>query len=225
MNKVEMRNVVSSNITRVGYSEKRKLLFVEFTGGNMYEYSGASKEVYDGLLSSPSVGRSLRVSVAGLNYRNVPVQEREQVLYEEAVGVALEEDKTVTNMQVRNTPKTTNILKVLLAYYQGDGDVVENPVKSVFGNDCTVGARVFSVFEELPGGKKKLLPVLYRELDLLDMKYYCNDLLLDEEGVGILVLKQRVEGIPGYVLEAIENETRVVPDVTKEERMPENKVD
>lgn len=54
--KVKMKPVTSSNVKAVGYSDKRSTLFVRFAGNALYKYEGVTREVYDELLISPSVG-------------------------------------------------------------------------------------------------------------------------------------------------------------------------
>jgi hypothetical protein len=190
MSKVEMKKVVSSNIDSIGFSDTRNLLFVVFSGGGMYTYENATKEQFDSLLTSPSVGRTIRTVTAGMKYNKIPVENQEAILTE---GVELDkvEEQEKPEQQEQVKEKTTNLLRVLLSYYQGEGDRVENPVKSVYGNDCNIGDMVYSVLVVQEDKKKILLPVLYKEVEKLDADYYCDDLVMDEEQVGVLVLCKR----------------------------------
>ena len=53
-----MQSVVSSQIASVGYSPSTKELRVRFSkNGSLYSYSGVESEVYDRLISAPSVGQ------------------------------------------------------------------------------------------------------------------------------------------------------------------------
>lgn len=51
-----MHPVISSQISYVGYEEETKELFVTFKNGSTYKYEGVSKNIFDTLLSSTSVG-------------------------------------------------------------------------------------------------------------------------------------------------------------------------
>ena len=53
---VEMVDVISSNIAAIGFSEEDNTLFVEFTRGGIYSYSGVPKEEFDNLRDAGSVG-------------------------------------------------------------------------------------------------------------------------------------------------------------------------
>lgn len=46
----------SSNIAGADYDDDRKVLIIEFQSGSTYEYIGAGREYYEGLVSSPSPG-------------------------------------------------------------------------------------------------------------------------------------------------------------------------
>lgn len=48
--------VVSSQIKSVGYSEKERVLEVEFARGGVYRYTGVPPEEHKKLMGAPSVG-------------------------------------------------------------------------------------------------------------------------------------------------------------------------
>lgn len=52
---MEMINVQSSNLKRVGYDEQRKILKIEFHNGT-YVYFNVPKQVFESLLKAPSKG-------------------------------------------------------------------------------------------------------------------------------------------------------------------------
>ena len=50
-------SVSSSNISSIGYDPGTGILEIEFKSGGIYQYSNVSTEVYQALLSAPSVGK------------------------------------------------------------------------------------------------------------------------------------------------------------------------
>lgn len=54
---MEMREVESSTLAKVGYDPNRRLLAVEFKNGSKYVYNNVPVEVYAELMASPSLGR------------------------------------------------------------------------------------------------------------------------------------------------------------------------
>lgn len=48
--------VVSSDIASIAYDEKEKILYIRFLDGSEYAYFDVEKNLYLGLLESPSVG-------------------------------------------------------------------------------------------------------------------------------------------------------------------------
>lgn len=55
----------SSSVYAIGYDEDAKQLFVEFSSGATYEYEDVPKEIYDELMSAPSVGKFIQASIKG----------------------------------------------------------------------------------------------------------------------------------------------------------------
>lgn len=49
--------VMSSNVTSVGYDAEKRVLEIEFTGNNVYQYAEVSPEKHRELMASPSIGR------------------------------------------------------------------------------------------------------------------------------------------------------------------------
>jgi|LSQX01.2.fsa_nt_gb hypothetical protein len=49
--------VTSSNLRNIGYDTDKKVLYVEFLTGGVYEYSNVEESVYEGFLKAPSPGR------------------------------------------------------------------------------------------------------------------------------------------------------------------------
>lgn len=50
-------SVSSTNIAAVGYDDEQTLLGVRFLNGREYHYFGVPRDVFDALLSAPSVGQ------------------------------------------------------------------------------------------------------------------------------------------------------------------------
>jgi hypothetical protein len=53
---VERKRVSASTLRSVGYDAGQQLLEIEFSGGNIVQYSGVSPEVHRRFMSSPSPG-------------------------------------------------------------------------------------------------------------------------------------------------------------------------
>lgn len=62
---MELKEVVSSNIKKVGYDEEKKDLVVEFSSGTQYAYHNVPKEIYDNLFLAESVGKYVSANVKG----------------------------------------------------------------------------------------------------------------------------------------------------------------
>lgn len=60
---VELKEVNSSNISRVGYDETNGDLQVEFKSGSKYVYHGVLKSVYESLLKAPSIGKFVNAEI------------------------------------------------------------------------------------------------------------------------------------------------------------------
>lgn len=62
--------VESSNLASVGYDLKTETLEIEFQNGGIYQYSGVSKNVYDGLMNAESKGKYFiqNIKDAGYSY-------------------------------------------------------------------------------------------------------------------------------------------------------------
>ena len=68
---IKMIQVSSSNIAKVGYDERNKIVHVEFLSGSKYIYKGVPQHEFDGLSNAPSVG-----SYLNRNYKNFYPYER-----------------------------------------------------------------------------------------------------------------------------------------------------
>lgn len=53
---MERRRVNASNIRSAGYDARNRLLEIEFSNGNIVQYSGVPEEVYRRLMNAPSPG-------------------------------------------------------------------------------------------------------------------------------------------------------------------------
>jgi KTSC domain len=61
MNRQQVR---SSNVVSVGFDGST--LEVEFKGGKVYQYEGVSQQMYDDLISAPSIGTFMREYIIGV---------------------------------------------------------------------------------------------------------------------------------------------------------------
>ncbi len=59
-------------IYAVGYDPEEKLLEVVFTKGKIWAYEGVPKEVYEGLMTSKSIGSYMRSYIFDC-YRDYPI--------------------------------------------------------------------------------------------------------------------------------------------------------
>lgn len=60
---MELKEVLSSNIRKVGYDEGD--LVVEYLSGTKYRYKKVPKELYEAMLESDSKGRFMNSSIKG----------------------------------------------------------------------------------------------------------------------------------------------------------------
>lgn len=68
---MEMIQVDSSNIIKLGYDEENQIVYVRFLNNTLYSYKGVSQMEFDGLLNAPSIGSYLH-----RNFKNVYAYER-----------------------------------------------------------------------------------------------------------------------------------------------------
>lgn len=54
---MEMIDVQSSNLKKVGYDPESRTLAIEFNKGGTYHYQDVPQEVFDELMEAPSQGR------------------------------------------------------------------------------------------------------------------------------------------------------------------------
>jgi hypothetical protein len=73
---VQMTDVASSALRRVGYEPKGKRLAVEFRDGMIYEYRPVPKNIYDDLMASESKGQFFEDHIK-LRYIYRQVRERD----------------------------------------------------------------------------------------------------------------------------------------------------
>lgn len=65
MTEIPRQPVVSSDIASVGYDAATQTLDIEFKATGVYRYFSVPREVYEGLLQTPSPGRYFRQHVLG----------------------------------------------------------------------------------------------------------------------------------------------------------------
>lgn len=56
---VKMEPVSSSAVAALGYNGKRKVMYVDWHKGGRYEYPGVSKELYENVKGSNSIGETM----------------------------------------------------------------------------------------------------------------------------------------------------------------------
>jgi hypothetical protein len=54
---VQMQAVTSSNVASIGYDYDKKILYVRFKDGSLYEYPNKSAQTYSSFLDSSSKGK------------------------------------------------------------------------------------------------------------------------------------------------------------------------
>ncbi|MCL4466051.1 MAG: KTSC domain-containing protein [Chloroflexi bacterium] len=60
---MERQPVMSSDLASVGYDLRTQTLEIEFVKGGVYQYDGVSVDVYERLVTAPSVGRYFHSTV------------------------------------------------------------------------------------------------------------------------------------------------------------------
>lgn len=69
---MEMQEVSSSNIKKVGYDEDTQTMGVIFHNGYFYHFSDVPKEVYEELISAPSIGQQFNATIRNqYEYQNI----------------------------------------------------------------------------------------------------------------------------------------------------------
>ena len=53
---MEMKTVISSNLSAVGYNHETYELFIKFQDGSLYKYTGVPENIYNGLMQAASKG-------------------------------------------------------------------------------------------------------------------------------------------------------------------------
>ena len=55
--------VKSSNVKSIGFDLEAKTLEIEFKSGGIYKYYGISAEIYNSLMTAPSIGSYLQANI------------------------------------------------------------------------------------------------------------------------------------------------------------------
>jgi len=53
---MELIQVKSANLSKVGYDEESELLLIVFNSGSIYEFQKVPKDLYESLMQAPSIG-------------------------------------------------------------------------------------------------------------------------------------------------------------------------
>jgi hypothetical protein len=70
---MERAQVESSNLVSVGYDLKSATLEIEFHSGGIYQYSGVSEDVHQGLMNAGSKGSYFHQNIKNAGYPYVKV--------------------------------------------------------------------------------------------------------------------------------------------------------
>jgi hypothetical protein len=70
--KVEMVDVKSSNVAKIGYNKKAIILAIEMLNGNLYYYLDVPEIIYNQLLTAPAIGSYMWRNIKG-KYRYVKI--------------------------------------------------------------------------------------------------------------------------------------------------------
>lgn len=71
---MEMVPVVSSNIASAGYDPVSQTLLIEFRSGPVYQYEEVPEEVFQNLLTAPSIGKFFVVNIRNkFKYKRIPI--------------------------------------------------------------------------------------------------------------------------------------------------------
>ncbi len=65
MNKIERQKVTSSDIASIGYDDSSGTLEIEFHATSVYRYFSVPKEIYEGILATPSPGKYFLQHIKG----------------------------------------------------------------------------------------------------------------------------------------------------------------
>jgi hypothetical protein len=65
MNKIERQKVTSSDIASIGYDDASGTLEIEFHATSVYRYFSVPKDIYEGLLATPSPGKYFLQHIKG----------------------------------------------------------------------------------------------------------------------------------------------------------------
>jgi hypothetical protein len=68
---MERRTVTSGAVRSIGH--EGDTLEIEYRNGRVYRYPGVSREVYEKLLTAPSLGRAVQQQILGGGFPHVPV--------------------------------------------------------------------------------------------------------------------------------------------------------
>lgn len=60
---MEVTKVTSSNIDAIGYDPVQRILKVVFKSGSIYDYYEVDQQIYEGLMSADSIGRTFNQTV------------------------------------------------------------------------------------------------------------------------------------------------------------------
>ena len=67
---IDMKQVASSNIKRIGW--KNNVLRVQFKNSGIYDYQEVSKEIYETMITSDSIGSFFARNIRG-NYKYIKI--------------------------------------------------------------------------------------------------------------------------------------------------------
>jgi uncharacterized protein YuzE len=62
---IRRRPVNSSTVKSIGYDPVARALYIEFHGGDVYEYVGVDPAVHDAMMDAPSKGKFVDAHIKG----------------------------------------------------------------------------------------------------------------------------------------------------------------
>ena len=62
---MNMQEVKSSNISKVGYDAAEKIMAIQFSSGAIYHYRNVTPDVHEAMLKADSIGKHFAMNIKG----------------------------------------------------------------------------------------------------------------------------------------------------------------
>lgn len=80
LSNVEFVKIVSSNLDFIGHADNS--LYIGFKGGSVYRYFDADKQLFEGMLASPSKGKYFHAAIRNkLKYEKLTIPEGTKIKF------------------------------------------------------------------------------------------------------------------------------------------------